>query len=75
MVGAISFAFPRADAQFPALLLGIQLRKKAGIVMSAAAMVLLLELPFVGQLTTPSKLRLSDRFRLAGTHLAPCFFP
>ena len=51
MVGAISFASTVLMPQFLQTLLGYT-AEKAGIVMSAAAMVLLLELPFVGQLTT-----------------------
>jgi DHA2 family multidrug resistance protein len=51
MVGAISFASTVLMPQFLQTLLGYT-AEKAGIVMSAAAMVLLLELPLVGQLTT-----------------------
>src|SRR6202040_4477224 len=51
MVGAISFASTVLMPQFLQSLMGYT-AEKAGIVMSAAAMVLLLELPLVGQLTT-----------------------
>jgi DHA2 family multidrug resistance protein len=51
MVGAISFASTVLMPQFLQTQLGYT-AEKAGIVMSAAAMVLLLELPLVGQLTT-----------------------
>jgi len=50
-VGAISFASTVLMPQFLQTQLGYT-AEKAGIVMSAAAMVLLLELPLVGQLTT-----------------------
>src|SRR6266478_9110444 len=51
MVGAISFASTVLMPQFLQTLMGYT-AEKAGLVMSAAALVLLLELPFVGQLTT-----------------------
>jgi DHA2 family multidrug resistance protein len=51
MVGAISFASTVLMPQFLQTLLGYT-AQKAGIVMSAAAVVLLMELPIVGQLTT-----------------------
>jgi MFS transporter, DHA2 family, multidrug resistance protein len=51
MVGAISFASTVLMPQFLQTLLGYT-AQKAGIVMSAAAVILLMELPFVGQLTT-----------------------
>jgi DHA2 family multidrug resistance protein len=51
MVGAISFASTVLMPQFLQNQLGYT-AEKAGIVMSAAAVILLLELPFVGQLTT-----------------------
>src|SRR5205814_746640 len=51
MVGAISFASTVLMPQFLQTLLGYT-AEKAGIVMSAAAVVLLIELPIVGQLTT-----------------------
>ena len=51
MVGAISFASTVLMPQFLQTLMGYT-AEKAGIVMSAAAMVLLMELPLVGQLTT-----------------------
>ena len=51
MVGAISFASTVLMPQFLQTQLGYT-AEKAGIVMSAAAMVLLLELPLVGHLTT-----------------------
>src|SRR5467141_3500088 len=51
MVGAISFASTVLMPQFLQTLMGYT-AEKAGIVMSAAAAVLLMELPLVGQLTT-----------------------
>src|ERR1700694_1709665 len=51
MVGAVSFATTVLMPQFLQSLMGYT-AEKAGIVMSAAAMVLLMELPLVGQLTT-----------------------
>ena len=51
MVGAISFASTVLMPQFLQTLMGYT-AQKAGMVMSAAALVLLLELPLVGQLTT-----------------------
>ena len=51
MVGAISFASTVLMPQFLQTLMGYT-AQKAGIVMSAAAVVLLMELPIVGQLTT-----------------------
>src|SRR5260370_11645365 len=51
MVGAISFASTVLMPQFLQTLMGYT-AEKAGIVMSAAAVVLLMELPLVGQLTT-----------------------
>jgi|SRR6516164_2039962 len=51
MVGAISFASTVLMPQFLQTLLGYT-AQKAGVVMSVAAVMLLLELPFVGQLTT-----------------------
>lgn len=51
MVGAISFASTVLMPQFLQTLMGYT-AEKAGIVLSAAAVVLLMELPIVGQLTT-----------------------
>lgn len=51
MVGALSFASTVLMPQFLQTQLGYT-AQKAGIVMSAAALVLLMELPIVGQLTT-----------------------
>lgn len=51
MVGAISFASTVLMPQFLQNQLGYT-AQKAGVVMSAAAVVLLMELPLVGQLTT-----------------------
>lgn len=51
MVGALSFASTVLMPQFLQTLLGYS-AQEAGVVMSAAAMVLLVELPIVGQLTT-----------------------
>jgi len=65
MVGAISFASTVLMPQFLQTLLGYT-AQKAGIVMSAAAVVLLLELPFVGQLTT----RFQARYLIAFGWLA-----
>jgi DHA2 family multidrug resistance protein len=60
MVGAISFASTVLMPQFLQSLMGYT-AEKAGIVMSAAAMVLLMELPIVGQLTT----RIQARYLIA----------
>jgi DHA2 family multidrug resistance protein len=60
MVGAISFASTVLMPQFLQTLMGYT-AEKAGIVMSAAAMVLLMELPLVGQLTT----RIQARYLIA----------
>jgi DHA2 family multidrug resistance protein len=68
MVGAISFASTVLMPQFLQTLLGYT-AEKAGIVMSAAAMVLLLELPFVGQLTT----RIQARYLIGFGWLALTF--
>jgi DHA2 family multidrug resistance protein len=68
MVGAISFASTVLMPQFLQTLLGYT-AQKAGIVMSAAAMVLLMELPFVGQLTT----RIQARYLIAFGWLALTF--
>lgn len=58
MVGAISFASTVLMPQFLQTLMGYT-AEKAGLVMSAAALVLLMELPLVGRLTT----------RIQGRHL------
>jgi DHA2 family multidrug resistance protein len=68
MVGAISFASTVLMPQFLQTLLGYT-AQKAGIVMSAAAVVLLMELPFVGQLTT----RFQARYLIAFGWLALTF--
>lgn len=60
MVGAISFASTVLMPQYLQTLMGYT-AEKAGIVMSAAAMVLLMELPLVGQLTT----RIQARYLIA----------
>src|ERR1700688_4778265 len=60
MVGAISFASTVLMPQYLQTLMGYT-AQKAGIVMSAAAMVLLMELPLVGQLTT----RIQARYLIA----------
>jgi MFS transporter, DHA2 family, multidrug resistance protein len=65
MVGAISFASTVLMPQFLQTLLGYT-AQKAGIVMSAAAVVLLMELPIVGQLTT----RFQARYLIAFGWLA-----
>jgi len=65
MVGAISFASTVLMPQFLQTLMGYT-AQKAGIVMSAAAVVLLIELPFVGQLTT----RIQARYLIAFGWLA-----
>jgi DHA2 family multidrug resistance protein len=65
MVGAISFSSTVLMPQFLQTLLGYT-AQKAGIVMSAAAVVLLMELPIVGQLTT----RLQARYLIAFGWLA-----
>ena len=65
MVGAISFASTVLMPQFLQTLLGYT-AQKAGVVMSAAALVLLMELPLVGQLTT----RFQARYLIAFGWLA-----
>jgi len=65
MVGAISFASTVLMPQFLQTLLGYT-AQKAGMVMSVAAVMLLLELPFVGQLTT----RFQARYLIAFGWLA-----
>jgi DHA2 family multidrug resistance protein len=65
MVGAISFASTVLMPQFLQTLMGYT-AQKAGIVMSAAAVVLLMELPLVGQLTT----RIQARYLIAFGWLA-----
>src|SRR5215467_13884946 len=65
MVGAISFSSTVLMPQFLQTLLGYT-AQKAGIVMSAAAVVLLMELPAVGQLTT----RFQSRYLIAVGWLA-----
>ena len=68
MVGAISFASTVLMPQFLQTLLGYT-AQKAGMVMSVAAVVLLMELPFVGQLTT----RIQARYLIAFGWLALTF--
>jgi DHA2 family multidrug resistance protein len=68
MVGAISFASTVLMPQFLQTLLGYT-AQKAGMVVSAAAIVLLVELPFVGQLTT----RIQARYLIAFGWLALTF--
>jgi DHA2 family multidrug resistance protein len=68
MVGAISFASTVLMPQFLQTLLGYT-AQKAGVVMSVAALVLLMELPFVGQLTT----RIQARYLIAFGWLALTF--
>jgi len=65
MVGAISFASTVLMPQFLQTLLGYT-AQKAGVVMSVAAVMLLIELPFVGQLTT----RIQARYLIAFGWLA-----
>src|SRR6201989_3614802 len=65
MVGAISFASTVLMPQFLQTLLGYT-AQKAGVVMSVAAVMLLLELPLVGQLTT----RVQARYLIAFGWLA-----
>src|SRR5215470_4379776 len=65
MVGAISFASTVLMPQFLQTLLGYT-AQKAGVVMSVAAVMLLIELPFVGQLTT----RFQSRYLIAFGWLA-----
>lgn len=68
MVGAISFASTVLMPQFLQTLLGYT-AQKAGMVMSVAAVVLLVELPFVGQLTT----KIQARYLIAFGWLALTF--
>jgi len=68
MVGAISFASTVLMPQFLQTLLGYT-AQKAGMVMSVAALVLLMELPMVGQLTT----RIAARYLIAFGWLALTF--
>ena len=68
MVGAISFASTVLMPQYLQTLMGYT-AETAGIVMSAAAIVLLFELPIVGQLTT----RIQGRYLIAFGWLALCF--
>ena len=68
MVGAISFASTVLMPQFLQTLLGYT-AQKAGMVMSVAAVVLLFELPFVGQLTT----KIQARYLIAFGWLALTF--
>ena len=56
VVGAVSFASTVLMPQFLQTLLGYT-AEKAGIVLSAAALILLMELPFIGQLTTKIQAR------------------
>src|SRR5277367_4346616 len=65
VVGAVSFASTVLMPQFLQTLLGYT-AEKAGIVLSAAAVVLLFELPIVGQLTT----RIQARYLIAFGWLA-----
>jgi DHA2 family multidrug resistance protein len=65
MVGAISFASTVLMPQFLQTLMGYT-AQTAGMVMSAAAMVLLVELPFVGRLTT----KVQARYMIASGWLA-----
>jgi DHA2 family multidrug resistance protein len=67
MVGAISFASTVLMPQYLQTLMGYT-AETAGIVMSAAAVVLLFELPVVGQLTT----RIQGRYLIAFGWLALC---
>ena len=67
MVGAISFASTVLMPQYLQTLMGYT-AETAGLVMSAAAVVLLFELPIVGQLTT----RLQGRYMIAFGWLALC---
>jgi MFS transporter, DHA2 family, multidrug resistance protein len=68
MVGAISFASTVLMPQYLQTLMGYT-AETAGIVMSAAAVVLLFELPIVGQLTT----RIQGRYLIAFGWLALCW--
>jgi DHA2 family multidrug resistance protein len=67
MVGAISFASTVLMPQYLQTLMGYT-AETAGLVMSAAAVVLLFELPIVGQLTT----RIQGRYMIAFGWLALC---
>jgi MFS transporter, DHA2 family, multidrug resistance protein len=67
MVGAISFASTVLMPQYLQTLMGYT-AETAGIVMSAAAVALLFELPIVGQLTT----RIQGRYLIAFGWLALC---
>jgi MFS transporter, DHA2 family, multidrug resistance protein len=67
MVGAISFASTVLMPQYLQTLMGYT-AETAGVVMSAAAIVLLFELPIVGQLTT----RIPGRYLIAFGWLALC---
>jgi DHA2 family multidrug resistance protein len=67
MVGAISFASTVLMPQYLQTLMGYT-AETAGIVMSAAAVVLLFELPIVGQLTT----RIQGRYLIAFGWLTLC---
>jgi DHA2 family multidrug resistance protein len=67
MVGAISFASTVLMPQYLQTLMGYT-AETAGIVMSAAAVVLLFELPIVGQLTT----RIQGRYLIAFGWVALC---
>lgn len=68
MVGALSFASTVLMPQFLQTLMGYT-AETAGMVMSVAAMVLLMELPLVGQLTT----RFQARYLIAFGWLALAF--
>jgi DHA2 family multidrug resistance protein len=67
MVGAVSFASTVLMPQYLQTLMGYT-AESAGIVMSVAAVILLFELPVVGQLTT----RIQGRYLIAFGWLALC---
>src|ERR1700688_4520305 len=68
MVGAISFASTVLMPQYLQTVMGYT-AETAGVVMSVAAVILLFELPVVGQLTT----RIQGRYLIAFGWLALCF--